>query len=226
MEAIIDYIRDHPYESIGIIISAYVFLVIFCLPITQAHIMVAFAYCKAYNSFWLGFLMSTWIIFIGCMIGAFCAIILSRYIIADFIKRKLHKSKSVFGKKFKAVDQIFVTNGVFIVALIRLMYIPFGGTSYLLGITSISLWHYMIGTSFYLVMIMLVVLVGCSLYTASEVPGEENDVEIGLIIFEILITITLFILITWWAHNYVKDQFEEIEKEAEEKKKIKELLKE
>ena len=118
MEAIIDYIRDHPYESIGIIISAYVFLVIFCLPITQAHIMVAFAYCKAYNSFWLGFLMSTWIIFIGCMIGAFCAIILSRYIIADFIKRKLHKSKSVFGKKFKAVDQIFVTNGVFIVALI------------------------------------------------------------------------------------------------------------
>ena len=83
----------------------------------------------------------------------------------------------------------------------------------------------MIGTSFYLVMIMLVVLVGCSVYTASEVPGEENDVEIGLIIFEILITVTLFILITWWAHNYVKDQFEVIEKEAEEKKKIKELLK-
>ena len=109
------------------------------------------------------------------------------------------------------------------------MYIPYGGTSYLLGVTSISLWHYMLGTSVYLVMIMLVVLVGCSLYTASEsavTPGEENDVTVGLLVFEILITITLFILITWWAHNYVKDKFEVIEKEEAEKKRIKKLLKE
>ena len=155
--------------------------------------------------------MATWVIFIGCMIGAFCAILLSRYLIADFIKRKLRRSKSVFGKKFKVVDKIFVTNGIFIVSLLRLMYIPYGGTSYLLGVTSITLWHYMLGTSFYLIMIMLVVLVGCSLYAASETavtPGEENESTIALLVFEILITITLFTLITWWAHNYVKDQFE------------------
>ena len=71
---------------------------------------------------------------------------------------------------------------------------------------------------------MLVVLVGCSLYAASETavtPGEENESTIALLVFEILITITLFILITWWAHNYVKDQFEQIEKEEAEIKRLK-----
>ena len=79
-------------------------MAIFCLPVTQAHLMVAFAYCKAYDSYWIGLFMSTWVIYVGCMIGAFFAIILSRFIIADFVAKKLHKSKSVIGKKFKVVD--------------------------------------------------------------------------------------------------------------------------
>jgi hypothetical protein len=51
------------------------------------HFVVAFAYCKVYNSFWIGFAVATPIIFVGCMLGALLAIILSRYLIANFIKK-------------------------------------------------------------------------------------------------------------------------------------------
>ena len=83
----IKYIRNNPYEAIAIIVAIYIFLVIFILPIMQMHFVVAFAYCKVYNSFWIGFAVATPIIFIGCMLGAFFAIILSKYLIANFIKK-------------------------------------------------------------------------------------------------------------------------------------------
>ena len=73
----IKYIRYHPYEAIAIIIAVYIFLIIFILTIMQMHFVVAFAYCKVYNSFWIGFAVATPIIFVGCMLGALLAIILS-----------------------------------------------------------------------------------------------------------------------------------------------------
>ena len=167
-EQIIDYTKEHPYEAISILILAYVILIIFILPITQLHILVAFAYCKVFNSFWYGFLFATWVIFVGCMIGAFCAILLGRYLFADYIRGKIKKSKNVQMKKFRIVDGMFVTNGIFLVALLRLVFLPFGLTCYFLAVTSIAILDYMIGTIFYLFKIMLIVLIGCSIYEASE----------------------------------------------------------
>jgi uncharacterized membrane protein YdjX (TVP38/TMEM64 family) len=163
---IVSYIKDHPYEAIAIIILLYIFFIVFLLPITVLHLMVAYAYCMVFNDFWYGFLFATWVIFVGCMLGALVVLFLGRYIIADYIRRKIDRSRSSFATKFRAVDTLFITNGILIVALLRLMFISFGLTSYVIAVTSISILAYMIGTSFYLIKIMLIVLVGCSIWKA------------------------------------------------------------
>lgn len=174
LENICDYIKDHPYESIGILICIYVFMILFILPITVLHLMVAFAYCKVYNDFWLGFLMSTGIIFVASMIGATLAFFLGKWLFANYIRKKLDKSKSPRVKKWRVVDSMFITSGILLVALLRLMFIPFGLVSYLLGVTSVAFWDYFIGTLAVIIKIMLIVLVGCTIWQASEKAKETG----------------------------------------------------
>lgn len=88
------YIREHPYEAIIIIIIIQILLIIFILPVSFLHILVAIAYCKVYHSYWIGFLMATWVLFVGTMIGALIVIYLSRYLIADWVKKQIKRSKS------------------------------------------------------------------------------------------------------------------------------------
>lgn len=60
---------------------------------------------------------------------------------------------------------MFVENGIILVAMLRLMIIaPFGLTSYLLGVTSISIVDYMIGTTSSIIDIMLAAIIGCSIW--------------------------------------------------------------
>ena len=69
-------------------------MIIFILPITVMNLMVAFAYCKVYNDFWLGFLMATWIIFVASMLGAIAAFYIGKWLFANYIRKKLDKSTS------------------------------------------------------------------------------------------------------------------------------------
>jgi len=126
--------------------------------------MVAFAYCKVYNDFWLGFLMATWIIFVASMLGAIAAFYIGKWLLANYIRKKLDKSTSPRVKKWRIIDSMFVTSGIMLVALLRLMFIPFGIISYMLGVTSVAFWDYFIGTLVIIVKIMLIVLVGCTIW--------------------------------------------------------------
>jgi uncharacterized membrane protein YdjX (TVP38/TMEM64 family) len=64
---------------------------------------------------------------------------------------------------------MFVENGIILVGMLRLMIIaPFGLTSYLLGVTSISIVDYMIGTTSSIIDIMLTAVIGCSIWQATE----------------------------------------------------------
>ena len=84
---LVEYIRTHPYEAILVIILIYILMIIFIMPITFLHILVAIAYCKVFNSFWYGFLFATPVIFVGTMLGALVVLYLGRYLIADYIKK-------------------------------------------------------------------------------------------------------------------------------------------
>lgn len=219
LEDMCDYIKDHPYEAIGIVMVIYVFMILFLLPITVLHLMVAFAYCKVYDDFWSGFWMSTGIIFVASMLGAVVALFLGRWLFADYIRNKLDKSKSPKVKKWRVIDSMFVTSGIMLVALLRLMFIPFGLVSYMLGVTSVAFWDYFLGTTAIIIKIMLIVLVGCTIWQASEEARktgkdeETNANEIIILVVEILATIIITVIVTIWAKNTLDEKFAEVEKE-------------
>lgn len=114
---------------------------------------------------------------------------------------------------------MFVTNGILFVALLRLMWIPYGLVSYMLGVTSISLLDYMIGTSAIIVMISLYVLLGCTIYQAEEDSENEQTRKqtIIILVVEIAFTIVVTIIIGIWATRIFNSRYEEIEKEEQSK---------
>lgn len=67
-------------------------------------------------------------------------------------------------------------------------------------------------------MIILFAFVGCSLYEAAEhqFESQKHGSTMGLLISEVILTIAVFVVITIWARDYVKDSFEEIEREDDE----------
>lgn len=219
LENTCDFVKEHPYESIAVLIVIYILMILFILPITVLHLMIAFAYCKVYDDFWLGFLMSSLIIFVACMLGAVIALFLGRWLFADYIRKKLDKSKSPKVKKWRVIDSIFVTNGIMLVALLRLMFIPFGLVSYMLGVTSVAFWDYLIGTTAIIIKIMLIVLVGCTIWQASEEAkksGQDEGTssnEIIILVVEILATIIITTVVTVWAKNTLDEKFDEVERE-------------
>jgi uncharacterized membrane protein YdjX (TVP38/TMEM64 family) len=169
--------------------------------------------------------MASGIIFVGCTLGAVLAFFLGKWLFANYIRAKLDKSTSPRVKKWRIVDSMFVTSGIMLVALLRLMFIPFGLVSYMLGVTSVAFCDFFIGTLAYIVKIMLLVLVGCSIWEASEEAKksgkdeETNTQEITILVIEILATIVITVLVTLWAKKKVDAKFDEVEREEEERKR-------
>lgn len=108
-------------------------LVLFC-PGTPFNLACGFLF-----GIWLGFGVA----FGGCCLGATCAFGFGRTIARSWVKRKLQHRAS-----FQAVDWAIQKNGVYIVFLTRLSPLfPFPLLNYGFGITKVSLWQYLIGTS-------------------------------------------------------------------------------
>ena len=116
---------------------------------------------------------------------------------------------------------MFLENGILFVALLRLMILPYGIVSYLLGVTCISIWDYMIGTSAYIVKIALFVIMGCGIWQATEELGDDQNPDLsgapkdktGLIVLivEIIVTVLITVIITIWAKYYFDKKFDETE---------------
>ena len=92
LNSIVEYIKEHPYQAMGIVILCSILLVIFIFPITFFIILVAYAYCKAFESFGTGFALAVTVLFVGFMLGALIALVLGRFLFADFINNIIQKS--------------------------------------------------------------------------------------------------------------------------------------
>jgi uncharacterized membrane protein YdjX (TVP38/TMEM64 family) len=190
------------------------------------HILVAFAYCKVFHSFIYGLLFATWVIYLSCLLGAIAVFFLGKFLFANYIRRRIKKSKSPTMKKFKVIDNMFVTDGILLVALLRLIYLPYGLTCYFLAVTSVTFCDYFLGTLFVLFKIILIALLGCSLYEASEAASDGDDGggisaprnphpnEIILLVFEVVVTIGITIWLTCWAKKKLEEKLEEEEKKS------------
>jgi len=82
------------------------------------------------------------------MCGAFCAFMLSRHLFKKQILKQMRSNEWV-QTNFTAIDEVLLASGITMVALLRLTFAPFAVCCYLLGVTSIGLGDYLIGTLSY-----------------------------------------------------------------------------
>ena len=97
------------------------------------------------------------------MLGGFVALMLSRYLFRDLVISQIKRSPWL-SKHFEAMNEILVEKGILSVGLLRITFFHFGICSYVLGVTKISAMDFMIGTTTYLVNILMDTFVGAQLY--------------------------------------------------------------
>lgn len=89
-----------------------------------------------------GVVLGSLYVFIGATLGATAAFLVGRYLVRDWVARKIADNK-----KFTAIDQAVGREGLKIVLLTRLSPIfPFNLLNYAFGITGVSLKDYFIGS--------------------------------------------------------------------------------
>ncbi len=130
-----------------------------------------------FGPYW-GFL---WV-WIGAMIGAFCAFVIGRSLGRDF-------AASLVGDRMKRYDDAIEQNGFATVLYLRLIYFPFTVMNFGMGLTRVKMTDYLAGTG-------LGIIVGTFIFTffigtlkQVWVSGEWGE----LISFKVLFSISLFL---------------------------------
>jgi uncharacterized membrane protein YdjX (TVP38/TMEM64 family) len=124
------------------------------MPIIQTHAMLGYTYSQVFNSYIWGYLFIFPVVYIGCLSGAFSAMMLSRYLFRDLVVGKI-KKQPWLKANFEAINEILKEKGALSVCLLRLTFFPYGLCSYVLGVTDIAVMDFMLGTASYLINCMM-----------------------------------------------------------------------
>jgi uncharacterized membrane protein YdjX (TVP38/TMEM64 family) len=136
------WVREEPIQSSVIIFLLYVVGVVTMLPTNLLTMALGYAYARAFENKIEGYAFGIILIPISTITGALCALLLSRYLFGRSIKNFLISKY----KTFKAIDTIISNGGWKTIFLIRMTPIPFTITSYLMGVTSVSIKNFCIGS--------------------------------------------------------------------------------
>jgi uncharacterized membrane protein YdjX (TVP38/TMEM64 family) len=100
--------------------------------------MLGFTYSQVFHSKLSGFMFTIPVSMCGVLTGSLISFTLSRYLFKDMVAGQIEQSPWLF-RNFKAIDSLLASEGITVVALLRLTFAPFGITNYIMGVTSISL---------------------------------------------------------------------------------------
>lgn len=213
----IEWVKGHPYQSIGYSIILLTSSIIFTIPISYIIIMLGYTYSQVFKSKFYGFLFSVPIVYVGSELGATLSFLLSRYLFRDFIHQQIRSNQWLY-QNYKLIDEIITEEGFKVVALVRLTFAPFGATSYFFGVTGISLFDYMIGNVSYIFNCCTQCYIGCSLYTAASLDAKNNESQQRLSKITFIAEIVLTVLITIFIGNVSKKILQKKMKEREQNK--------
>lgn len=156
-----------------------------------------------------GVAMATAAVFIGASLGAIVAFLLGRYLLKDWVGRRLVEKYPII----KALDEAFQQEGFRIFVLLRLSpIIPFNAINYIGGVTSIKLIHYTLALLFILPGTVVYCLIGA---TAGSLSESENAVNGPVAIASIVVGIVFGLLAVFAMSYYAKKEFNKIVAEQE-----------
>lgn len=215
----IHWVRNNPYIAVFACIVVYTVSICFLIPIAATHVIIGFTYSQVFQSQWRGLLFATAVVQVSCMIAAFTAFLLSRYLFRDFILQQI-KQYPWLDKNFAIINDLLREQGLVIVALTRLTFVPFGILSHVMGVTDISKWDYFLGNLSYLVNAMMQVFIGCSLYALnsgnltnlSDLHNTESShLQQSVFLFEIGVSVVITMTMAYFAKKIVSERLQALE---------------
>lgn len=133
LEALNDWMAQAGLLGWFVFLLAYVAATVFGLPGSVLTIGAGFAFGLA-----TGFALVS----VSSTMGAAAAFLVSRYLARDYVRRKF-----AGGPRFAAIDSAVAREGAKIVFMLRLSPVfPFVALNYLLGLTGIPFWRYVIAS--------------------------------------------------------------------------------
>lgn len=150
-------------------------------------------------------------VFVGASTGAIASFLLGRYLLRDWVERKLVQKYPIITK---ALDDTFREKGFRIFLLIRLSpVIPFNAINYIGGVTSMKFQDYALALFFILPGTVLYCFIGA---TAGSLTESESAVQGPVAIASIVVGIVLGLIALFVVSFYAKREFKRIIAEAEE----------
>jgi len=138
----VNWVKDHPLAGPFALSGVYVFCTVLFIPGSILTLGAGFAFKQAYKSTWHALAVGSAAVWVGASVGAAIAMVLGRFVFKDWVTKKAEKYPLI-----DAINTAIETEGLKLIILLRLCpIIPFNMLNYLMGITSISVKHYNIGS--------------------------------------------------------------------------------
>ena len=128
-------------------------------------VALGFAFSRAFETKIEGYIYGLIIVTLAIELGGLTVLLLSRYWLSKTIKRRCLNNH----RSFLAINHIINKEGFKTVLLLRLTPFPFSIVSYFLGITSVKLKDYSLGSLIITVYVALYLYLGMSLDKFSEI---------------------------------------------------------
>ena len=198
VELLIDYARQNQVAFMPVFMGLQA---LSCLSAVVPASIVAIA-CGVVYGFVYGFMLSL----SGLLVGAILGFLFSRYLFRSTVEE-------IVATRFSLVhlDEAVSENGWKAVLLIRLSPVaPFGVTTYLLGLTGISLTQFLIGTAGVLPSLFLYIYTGVLADEALLSAGDPYDqlyiIKWVLMLVGLAVTVTLI----WQASRLAKRALDDV----------------
>eukprot|EP00578_Thalassiosira_sp_NH16_P025587 CAMPEP_0181100578 /NCGR_PEP_ID=MMETSP1071-20121207/13268_1 /TAXON_ID=35127 /ORGANISM="Thalassiosira sp., Strain NH16" /LENGTH=302 /DNA_ID=CAMNT_0023183317 /DNA_START=114 /DNA_END=1022 /DNA_ORIENTATION=+ len=161
-----------------------------------------------------GVALATAAVFVGASLGAIAAFLLGRYLLRDWVTRKLVDKYPII----EALDGAFQQEGFRIFVLLRLSpIVPFNAINYIGGVTSTGLLQYALALLF----ILPGTVVYCSIgATAGSLSESENAAGGPATIATIVVGIVFGLLAVFAMSYYAKKEFNRIVAEQEQEQVV------
>jgi len=194
LEAFNRWVADMGALGIATFVAVYIVAAVLFAPASVLTIGAGFAF---------GLLWGMVAVSIGSTLGAGAAFLVARYVARDWVRERMAN-----GRKFSAVDRAVANQGWKIVGLLRLSPVfPYNALNYVLGLTGVRFWHYLLAT-------WIGMLPGALLYVYLGYAGKESleaasQGDIGILRFVYLglglaATLAVAIYVTRLARQAVK----------------------
>lgn len=132
LETLRVWMEQHPQSSVFAFAGIFLVVQMFMFPVSPLGMAAGLFF-----GFWKGF----GTLMFGCALGATLNFFLVRWVARDFVRRKLGTNKA-----FQMIDTAIAREGWRIVALMRLVPIPFGMANYCYGLTPIPYVPYLLAS--------------------------------------------------------------------------------